>query len=75
LVTFKFKNKEYQIVSEESKVGAPPFRSNEDLLRDFEHCLKVKDYQTIKNRITGGLMWGWIKEIKPVKNKNPKNFW
>jgi len=56
-------------------VGAPPFRSNEDLLRDFEHCLEVRDYQTIKNRITGGLMWGWIKEIKPVKNKNPKNFW
>jgi len=56
-------------------VGVPPFRSNEDLLCDFEHCLEVRDYQTIKNRITGGLMWGWVKEIKPVKNKNPKNFW
>ena len=39
-------------------------RTSEDLLRDFEYCLKVKDYQTIKNRITGGLMWGWMKEIK-----------
>jgi len=75
LVTFRFKNKEYQIVSEESKVGVPPHRPNKDLLRDFEHCLKVRDYQTIKNRIIGGLHWGWMKEIKPIKNKNPKNFW
>ena len=39
-------------------------RTSEDLLRDFEHCLKVRDYLTIENRIRGGLMWGWMKEIK-----------
>jgi hypothetical protein len=64
VVTFKFKGKEYQIVPEESEVLTEPVRPAESLLRDFEYCLKVKDYQTIKNRITGGLMWGWIKEIK-----------
>jgi|TARA_R110001592_G_scaffold340634_1_gene628964 hypothetical protein len=64
VVTFKFKSKEYQIVPEESTVGVPPFRSAESLLSDFEYCMKVRDYQTIKNRITGGLLWGWIKELK-----------
>tara|TARA_B100001093_G_scaffold471502_1_gene493831 strand:- start:608 stop:790 length:183 start_codon:yes stop_codon:yes gene_type:complete len=58
VVTFKFKGKEYQIISDDMH------RTSEDLLRDFEHCLKVRDYQTIENRIIGGLMWGWMKEIK-----------
>ena len=39
-------------------------RTPKDLLRDFKYCLEVNDYQTIKNRITNGLMWGWLKEIK-----------
>ncbi len=64
MVTFKFKSKEYQIVPEESTVFVPPFRSAESLLSDFKYCMKVRDYQTIKNRITGGLHWGWIKELK-----------
>jgi len=75
LVTFRFKNKEYQIVPEESKVLTEPVRPVECLLRDFEYCKEVGDYQTIKNRITNGLLWGWIREIKIVKNKKPKNFW
>ena len=64
LVTFKFKGKEYQIVPEESKVLTEPVRPAESLLRDFEYCKEVGDYQTIKNRITNGLHWGWIKELK-----------
>ena len=64
VVTFKFKGKEYQIVPEESKVLTEPVRPAESLLRDFEYCKEVGDYQTIKNRITNGLRWGWIKELK-----------
>ena len=64
VVTFKFKGKEYQIVPEESEVQTEPVRGAEDLLRDFEYCMKVRDYQTVKNRITNGLTWGWVKELK-----------
>ena len=64
VVTFKFKGKEYQIVPEESEVQTEPVRPAESLLRDFEYCKEVGDYQTIKNRITNGLHWGWIKELK-----------
>ena len=64
VVTFNFKGKEYQIVPEESKVLTEPVRPAESLLRDFEYCKEVGDYQTIKNRITNGLHWGWIKELK-----------
>ena len=64
VVTFKFKGKEYKIVPEECEVTCPPYRAAADLLADFEHCMKVQDYQTIKNRITGGLHWGWLKELK-----------
>lgn len=46
----------YQIIEE-------PQRS-EQLLRDFLHCEKRGDWNTIKNRITNGLMWGWLTEIK-----------
>ncbi len=48
----------------ESKVLTEPVRPAESLLRDFEYCKEVGDYQTIKNRITNGLHWGWIKELK-----------
>lgn len=58
MITFKFKGKTYEIISDDIE------RTSEDLLRDFEYCLEVGDYETVKNRITGGLMWGWMKEIK-----------
>jgi hypothetical protein len=58
MVTFTFKGKTYEITSNDE------YRSNEDLLRDFKYCLEVRDYQTIKNRITNGLKWGWMNEIK-----------
>ncbi len=58
MVIFKFKGKTYEITSNDN------YRSNEDLLRDFEYCLEVRDYQTINNRITNGLKWGWMEELK-----------
>ena len=33
------------------------------LVNDFKHCESVGDYQTIKNRIAGGLKWGWLKAL------------
>ena len=37
---------------------------DKQILIDFNHCLKNRDWTTIKNRITNGLMWGWLTEIK-----------
>ena len=33
------------------------------LVNDFKYCESIGDYQTIKNRITGGVKWGWMKQI------------
>ena len=63
MVTLRFKNKEYHIVPEQSTVMCPPYRSADAILTDFEYCKKIGDYQTIKNRITNGLHWGWIVEV------------
>tara|TARA_B100001564_G_C20573640_1_gene639605 strand:+ start:460 stop:642 length:183 start_codon:yes stop_codon:yes gene_type:complete len=58
MVTFTFKGKTYEIISNDN------MRTPDDLLRDFKYCFEVRDYQTIKNRVTNGLRWGWLKEIK-----------
>jgi hypothetical protein len=33
------------------------------LVNDFKYCESIGDYQTIKNRITGGVKWGWMKPL------------
>jgi len=58
LITYKFGGIEYKILTDEGE------KRDEQVLRDFLHCEKKRDYQTIKNRITNGLMWGWLTEIK-----------
>ena len=58
VVTFTFKGKTYEIVSDDS------MRTPEDLLRDFEYCVEKSDWKTIENRIINGTTWGWLKEIK-----------
>ena len=55
---YTFGGKRYEIIEE-------PQRANQ-LLRDFLHCEETKDWITIKNRITNGLMWGWLKEVDYV---------
>jgi hypothetical protein len=45
----------------------------DQILIDFLHCEKVGDWNTIKNRMNGGLMWGWLKEIK--EKKDEERFW
>ena len=62
-VTYTFKGITYEIIEE-------PQRANQ-LLVDFLWCEETKDWVTIKNRITNGLLWGWLKEIK----KDEQGFW
>lgn len=62
-VTYTFKGITYEIIEE-------PKRANQ-LLRDFLWCEEVKDWTTIKNRITNGTMWGWLKEVK----EDEQGFW
>jgi len=59
---YTFGGKEYEIREE-------PQRAKQ-LLRDFLHCQKTKDWITIKNRITNGTMFGWLKEVE-----DKKEFW
>ena len=61
---YTFKGITYEIREE-------PQRAKQ-LLRDFLHCQKTKDWITIKNRITNGLMFGWLREVE-VEDK--KEFW
>ena len=42
----------------------------EQLLRDFLHCEEVGDWETIKNRMIGGLKWGWLEE-----EEGERRFW
>lgn len=59
----------YEIIRKETDKDGDKGRA-EQLLRDFLHCESKGDWGTIKNRINGGLMWGWLKEIK-----EEKGFW
>jgi hypothetical protein len=60
---YKFSKVKYKIVKEQFK-DELPFDRPKQILRDFRHCENVRDYGTIKNRITNGLKWGWLKEVK-----------
>ena len=63
---YTFGGKRYEIIEE-------PQRANQ-LLRDFLHCEETKDWVTIKNRITNGLMWGWLKEVDYVIGDNKTQY-
>jgi len=63
---YTFGGKNYEIIEE-------PQRANQ-LLRDFLHCEETKDWVTIKNRITNGLMWGWLKEVDYVIGDNKTHY-
>ena len=55
--TYNFRKKVYGIHSDEGE-----FRDKQILI-DFKYCEEKRDYQTIENRITNGLQWGWLTEI------------
>ena len=64
---FTFKNKKY-ILDEEywDKIYEKEpilINSLEFQLNQFEYLFKIKDYTTIKNRITNMLKWGGIKQL------------
>jgi hypothetical protein len=67
---YTYKGKRYEIVREECDSPDQPNRAD-GLLRDFLYCESKGDWDTIKNRIINGTMWGWLKEI----GEDEKGFW
>jgi len=63
--TYTYKGTTYEIIEE-------PQRANQ-LLRDFLYCEEKGDWLTIKNRISNGLLWGWLREVK--EGNDEKRFW
>ena len=63
---YTFGGKTYEIIEEPER--------GEQLLRDFKHCEETKDWRTIKNRITNGLMFGWLKEVDYVIGDNKTHY-
>jgi hypothetical protein len=62
MVTYNYKNKEYQIViGDEGKYNK---QREKQILSDFLFCEKNGDYLTIENRIINGVKWGWLKQRK-----------
>lgn len=51
MVKYKFKGIEYEILSEDAH----------RIFSDFKYCEEIGDYKTIQNRITNGVMYGWLK--------------
>jgi len=60
---YTYKGKKYEIIRSEVDSPSQPNRA-EGLLEDFLLCERYGDWMTIRNRISGGLMWGWLKEIE-----------
>lgn len=69
---YTYRGKSYEILSDITNKDGDDLRA-EQLLRDFLHCESVGDWGTISNRITNGLMWGWLKEKE--EEKNEQGFW
>ena len=51
MITYKFKGKKYEILSEDAS----------RIFSDFKYCEEINDYKTIENRITNGVIYGWLK--------------
>jgi hypothetical protein len=65
---YTYRGKRYEILRTEVDSSDQPNRA-EGILEDFLYCESKGDWDTIKNRITNGLMWGWLKE------KDETEFW
>ena len=65
---FEFRGVTYELL-DDSRDERPNWK--EQVIIDFHHCIQTKDWVTIKNRITNGLMWGWLKEIE----EDEQGFW
>lgn len=53
-IIFEWRGKRYLIRDEER---------GEFILSDFHYCVSIGDWDTITNRITNGLKWGWLEEL------------
>jgi len=67
---YTYRGKRYEILSAVTNEDGDIHRA-EQLLTDFLHCESKGDWGTISNRITNGLLWGWLKEI----GEDEKRFW
>ena len=45
----------------------------EQILKDFQYLEQIKDYQTIKNRITNGVLYSWLKVVKNEQTQKTQN--
>ena len=69
---YTYKGKSYEILSQITD-NDDKGRANQ-ILTDFLHCESVGDWGTIKNRITNGTMWGWLKEVDYVIGDNETHY-
>ena len=60
---FKYYEETYEILGENDFTDSTDKRLLRCMLirDDFEYCLAHGDHITIANRISQGLMWGWLK--------------
>ena len=62
MTTYEYRGKKYQIIITDE--GDRCRQREEQILKDFKYCEKTQDYVTTKNRMTNGIKWGWLIEIK-----------
>ena len=58
---FTYFNATYEIMDIIDKCDVRDHR-NQIILNDFNYCFQIGDHSTIRNRISQGLMWGWLKQ-------------
>ena len=70
---YTYRGKSYEILSHITNKDGDERRA-EQLLIDFKHCESKGDWDTISNRITNGLKWGWLKEVSYVIGDNKTHY-
>jgi len=70
---YTYRGKRYEILSQITNRDGDNQRA-EQLLIDFKHCESKGDWDTISNRITNGLKWGWLKEVSYVIGDNGTHY-
>jgi len=58
---YKYQGQSYEILCDDE--GEFNEQRQQMILNDFLHCEKTGDWNTIKNRMTNGIKWGWLKEV------------
>jgi hypothetical protein len=69
---YTYKGKSYEILSDVTDKDDKG-RANQ-LLIDFKHCESIGDWNTLKNRINGGLHNGWLREVDYVIGDNKTHY-